>query len=342
MKKGVSITDVARACGVSHSTVSRALSNHPGISAKTRERVKQTVRRLGYRPDAKLSQLMAQVRKGRQSGARANIGVVHLTGTAESEHRRKHILRYVEGVRERADALGYGVDEVFCEEDCPEGLKLVRMLRARNIEGVVLLSGGNSAINMRIDWSAAAWVAAGFFPEDPCLHAAAPDYVVHAMSCVDKLAERGCRRIGFACVKEVDVELSHAWLAGYSAGVVHRGLPLLLLSYDPSPAPETISDWVKAKRLDGVILHSTWVRKALEDVTPGVQLAGLNLGRPEAAKSSGIVERSHEVGIAAADLVIGQLMRGERGIPAFRKRTLVQGYWVDAARPTTRPGKRGR
>lgn len=44
------IKDVAHRCGVSVSTVSRVLRNHPDVHPKTREKVEKAIQELGYRP----------------------------------------------------------------------------------------------------------------------------------------------------------------------------------------------------------------------------------------------------------------------------------------------------
>ena len=44
----VSIRDVAKAAGVSVSTVSRALNGYTDVSEKTRKKIQQTVQELGY------------------------------------------------------------------------------------------------------------------------------------------------------------------------------------------------------------------------------------------------------------------------------------------------------
>ena len=49
-KEKVGLTDIARQLNVSVSTVSRALNNHPRISKKTKEKVRQVATRLGYFP----------------------------------------------------------------------------------------------------------------------------------------------------------------------------------------------------------------------------------------------------------------------------------------------------
>lgn len=67
----LSIKDIALAAGVSHSTVSRALSNSPLIPEATRLRVQRIAQRKGYTPNA-----IARVLFTRRSQA---IGVVVTT-----------------------------------------------------------------------------------------------------------------------------------------------------------------------------------------------------------------------------------------------------------------------
>ncbi|MDZ4158543.1 MAG: LacI family DNA-binding transcriptional regulator, partial [Anaerolineaceae bacterium] len=52
IKKRISIKDIARAAGVSYSTVSRALNNSTLISEPVRLRIQELARELGYVPDS--------------------------------------------------------------------------------------------------------------------------------------------------------------------------------------------------------------------------------------------------------------------------------------------------
>jgi LacI family transcriptional regulator len=45
------LDDIAKELGVSKMTVSRAINDHPGISAETRDRVLEMARRMSYRPN---------------------------------------------------------------------------------------------------------------------------------------------------------------------------------------------------------------------------------------------------------------------------------------------------
>ena len=51
MNKPVTLFDIAEALGVSTGTVHRALHNHPGVNADTKQRVLETAKTLGYRPN---------------------------------------------------------------------------------------------------------------------------------------------------------------------------------------------------------------------------------------------------------------------------------------------------
>ena len=47
----ITIREIAKECGVSVSTVSRALNNHPDINAETKKIVNDAIERLGYIPN---------------------------------------------------------------------------------------------------------------------------------------------------------------------------------------------------------------------------------------------------------------------------------------------------
>ena len=64
----VTITDIAKACGVSRAAVSKALNNAPDISPKTAERIREQAKALGYLPNATARAL--------KMGKSYNIGVL--------------------------------------------------------------------------------------------------------------------------------------------------------------------------------------------------------------------------------------------------------------------------
>ena len=69
----VTITDIAKACGVSRATVSKALNGAPDIKAETIERIRECARELGYHPNAAARAL--------KMGRSYNIGVLFSDST---------------------------------------------------------------------------------------------------------------------------------------------------------------------------------------------------------------------------------------------------------------------
>ena len=78
-----SLKDLAKECGVSVATVSKALNDQPDISPATRERVRAAAHRMGYLPNAAARSL--------KTNRTYNLGVLALKNTAFSEDELKRI-----------------------------------------------------------------------------------------------------------------------------------------------------------------------------------------------------------------------------------------------------------
>ncbi len=91
----VSIKDIAKAAGVSHSTVSRALRDSPQVNGTTRERIKRVTHDMGYTPDAQARSLV--------TGRSRTVGVV-VTTIADP-----FVAEVVQGVETTAHDHGYTV-----------------------------------------------------------------------------------------------------------------------------------------------------------------------------------------------------------------------------------------
>ena len=63
----VTIKELSKACGLSVSTVSKALNDYPDVSEETREQVRAIAARMGYRPSA--------IARGLKIGRTFNLGV---------------------------------------------------------------------------------------------------------------------------------------------------------------------------------------------------------------------------------------------------------------------------
>jgi DNA-binding LacI/PurR family transcriptional regulator len=128
----VSIKDIAKAAGVSHSTVSRALSDSPLISAETKERVQLLALEMGYSPDAQARSLVM--------GRTHTIGVVVTTITDP------FIAEIVQSIENTAHSHGYSVILASSHADREREIAAVEMLHSKRVDGVIVASSRVGAL----------------------------------------------------------------------------------------------------------------------------------------------------------------------------------------------------
>lgn len=128
------IYDVARAAGVSPSTVSRALSVPEMVNADTRARVQQIATELGYHPN--------RAARGLITGRTGSIGLIvtDLTNPFFPE--------VVKGVQGRARESDYSVLLADTGEDPAVEVGLIRAL-CKQVDGIVLCSSRMSEVDLR-------------------------------------------------------------------------------------------------------------------------------------------------------------------------------------------------
>ncbi|WP_433432784.1 LacI family DNA-binding transcriptional regulator [Nonomuraea sp. CA-141351] len=212
----VTIADVARAAGVSTSTVSYALSGKRPVSDETRRRVERSVRELGYYPHA---------------GARALAG------------RRSHILAlavplrtdvYVPIMMEIATSVAVaarkkGYDVLLITND--EGPDGIRRLAASGLaEGVILMDV--ELDDKRIPTLGKLQAALIGLPGDPRgLSCVDHDFEASGKLCADHLADLGHREVAFIGYAPGTYQRHAGYaertLAGFRARAKERGLRFL-------------------------------------------------------------------------------------------------------------------
>jgi DNA-binding LacI/PurR family transcriptional regulator len=128
----VSIKDIAKAAGVSHSTVSRALSDSPLVSDETKARIQRLADEMGYSPDSLARSLVT-----RQT---YTVGVV-VTTIADP-----FIAQVVQGIEATAQDHGYTV--ILCNSGAvPEReIAAVETLRSKRVDGVIVTSSRIGAL----------------------------------------------------------------------------------------------------------------------------------------------------------------------------------------------------
>jgi DNA-binding LacI/PurR family transcriptional regulator len=120
----VTIKDIAKMAGVSHTTVSRALRNNPAISPRTTQRIQAIATELGYTPSA-----MARGLKNRRSQA---LGVIlsYLDDPFFS--------RVLEGIEDVLQPQGYSLFVAASRQDIDRERAIMQAMLERRVDGVIL------------------------------------------------------------------------------------------------------------------------------------------------------------------------------------------------------------
>ena len=179
MIKMIKLDDVARASGVSISTVSRALSEPERVAEPTRRRIYAAVRELGYRPNRAASLL--------RSGRTGSLGLL------VPDLENPYFASLTKGVQARAQEAGMAVLVADSDENLRRETDLVGQL-AQQTDGVLVASPRILDLDVAaLDGTPSILINA----EAPGLPSVSVDYADATMQAVAHLHALGHRRIAY-------------------------------------------------------------------------------------------------------------------------------------------------
>ena len=131
----VTLKMLAKECGVSVATVSKALNGAPDISAETAARIQKAAAEMGYTPCAAARYL--------KTSRSHNIGVIFSDGTS-SGLTHEHFAYILNSFKRRAEELSYDIT-LISDQSGPWGSDYMSHVRFRNCDGVAVLVADNAA-----------------------------------------------------------------------------------------------------------------------------------------------------------------------------------------------------
>ncbi len=125
----VTLKMLAKECGVSVATVSKALNGASDISAETAARIQKTAAAMGYTPNSAARAL--------KTSRSHNLGVIFDDGTS-SGLTHEHFAHILDSFKRHAEELGYDTTLISARPG-PWGADYVSHVRFRNCDGVAVL-----------------------------------------------------------------------------------------------------------------------------------------------------------------------------------------------------------
>jgi LacI family transcriptional regulator len=332
----ITMQQVADAVGLSRSAVSLALRNHPSIPPATRARVAKAAQRLDYRPNPLVAALMSQHLRLRPRRRRPTLAYVTSHPKDDPWRNYSAFVQMYDGVTRRAAELGYRVEEFALARLQSNPARLIKILRARGINGIFLAPLPGSLRTLDLDVTDFAAVGLGMSAIEPVIRRVTADIFQVGRLAAQRCADLGYRRIGFAASADMSSRLEHRMFAGYRQGLWDRGLADMV---PPLLAPHTrtfstfLPSWCRTAKPE-VVLFGTFDSGCLRGVPPEIGCVNLNVENP-GSDIAGVYQNLPRIGAMAAEQLHMALQQNTTG-PLDQPQTyLLGGSWVDG---TTAPG----
>jgi LacI family transcriptional regulator len=333
----VTLGILAKQCGLSVATVSRALSGHVNVRPEVRTRVLATAEQCGYRRNQLVSALMGEVRGRRTRHFIGNLAVVHVPTPLQPVMRpMQH--RMVAAAQKRAQDLGFSVEAFSLNRESGGPASLGRMLRARGIIGVIFLQPNSNDVTDGFPWEHFATLQIDYGSPIPQQHTVSLDHHLTLTSALGRLRGLGYRRAGMFIERHKDERLVHKWSAAFRSFQENQGgighLPVLMTGQMDAGG---FMPWFQAHRPDLLIGHVDrvlgWLRAA--NLAVPADLGFFNLNWNERSESCAGLDLQPELhGVVAVETIAAQIHRNEHGLPVEPRTVIISGKWVDG--PTIR------
>lgn len=212
--RNIGIRDVARAAGVSATTVSHVLNDAPyaRVSPETRDKVKSAAAELGYGPNR-----LARALRSRKSGV---LGLV-----SEDVATTPHAGRIILGADEAARARGYTLMIINTAGSADHGSTEadVEALLERQVDGILYATMHHRYLQAPANLGKVPSVLVDAVTADGSFPAVVPDEYGGAAAAVEALIAAGHTRIGFINNTE-DVPSTAQRLQGFRETLARAGL----------------------------------------------------------------------------------------------------------------------
>lgn len=334
------LRSLAQLCGVSTSTVSRALAGHPNVRGALRTRILDAARRSGYSRNQLVSTLMAHVRKDRTRQFVGNLAVLHIPSPQQPDLLPMQ-LEIVRGAAGRAAELGFHLDVLQLGKDGAGAEAMGRMLRARGVLGVIFLQPNSNRSTDHFPWEHFASLHIDYNSPELRHHTVSLDHHFTLTTALHRLRDLGYRRAGLFITRFKDERLVHKWSAAFRSFQLNQGgighVPVFMR--DTITKAELLA-WYRRHKPDLIIGHVDQATRWFADEGIGVpqQLGYFNLNWNERTlPCTGLDLRPQLHGIVAVEALAAQIHLNERGLPADPRTVMISGRWVDG--PTLRSAR---
>lgn len=344
---GMSVRQIAQLAGLSPSAVSLALRNSPKIPPATRAHVHELARRLGYRPNAKVNELMSQLRLNRDKQTEACFGVISLYDEPHPWKRSLHLTRIYDSMAARAAFFGYRLEAFWLREPGMKPRRFCDILDTRGIQGLLCFGGKELEQQLPPELNHYAIVSQGLSISTP-MHRVMSHVFNDMWRALERVYQLGYRRPGLVIGRYEDSRSAHAHLSVYLGWCqftlgAPTAIPVLKLE-GVEEAP--FLDWIDHHRPDVIIFvhlfdvlkdFDTLLRRQRIRVPQDVGILVLSQIL-EGTRFTGLQENQRLLGEWCVELLVARILSQDFVLPAHPRIEMVEREWT-AGRTLRKPAR---
>lgn len=125
----VSLKDIAKTCGVSVATVSKAINNQKDVGEETKKRICDVAKQMGYLPNAQARAL--------KTNRSYNLGVLFVD-EARSGLTHDYFAKVLDSFKRTAEERGYDITFINCSKNNGRSMSYLERCKYRGFDGVVI------------------------------------------------------------------------------------------------------------------------------------------------------------------------------------------------------------
>jgi LacI family transcriptional regulator len=331
----MSVRAIARQLGVSPTAVSLALKNSPRISPALQERIRAAATHAGHIPNARLAELMGEVRRSVRPTYRATLAAFSFYPHEEPWGERPYLKKILDSAIACAEAHGYRLEYFWYLRPGLTAARFRDILKARGIHGLFCL--GSLDPEQKFPAELRKFAVTTFSVSIPeKLHRVSSHFTADARLLFDQLLQRGYKRPGLAILVHGDRRTDYAFSSTF-LGTAERHLspphvPILRTDVWDEAA---FDRWFREHRPDVVVMHQSpafisgvesYLRRAGLRVPRDIGLALLDLN-PNRSRYTGVCQDYSLMGATAIELLIGRILMRDFSMPRDPKVEMVMGAW---------------
>ena len=335
MDKRPPLKHIADLLGVSKMTVSRALREGTSVDPELRAKIREIAREIGYQADSRISQVMSSIRRSQIPRYRETLAIVWTHRRSERDASNYFFEEILSGANERAQQLGYKLEEHVMAGQAMNGRTLSRILHSRGIRGVLIAPPGSERTHPHIwlDWKKFCSVLIGCSFANARIGRVQPDHYLACVLAIRRLKRLRYRRMALVLSHSMDERTARlvrsAFLSFHPLGL--KESEKLIYTSD-RPDAKALSKWMSHAKPDVILANFENPFPRPEQLLPAngnqFDLVALNWSESQPA-IAGVNQQLAIIGGHAIDLLISRLQSNQFGLEESAPTVNVAGTWVN-------------